>query len=141
MEGLPEFLRRNVVDEVAMYLPLRSCYESASRIAVLCEQNGILMRFDGDVFGLQKAQPQIEEFGGRSYVTASTTVRDWWPLTIKRALDIFFNLGECTFLWQNSLEWAICVATVAGGEPRLQEHFSTSSENNEVPLDTAPEYS
>ncbi len=91
-EGLPEFLRRNVVDEVAMYLPLRSYYESASQIAVLCEQNGILIRFDGDIFSLKRARSRAEEFGGQSYVTASTTVREWWPLTIKRSLDILFSL-------------------------------------------------
>ena len=33
--GLPEFLRNNVVDEVAIYLPLRSFYEEASQIAAL----------------------------------------------------------------------------------------------------------
>ena len=92
IEGLSEFLRRNVVDEVAMYLPLRSNYERASRIAAACEQNGILTRFDGDIFGLKKARPGVEELGGQSYVTSSTTVREWWPLTIKRALDIVFSI-------------------------------------------------
>ena len=90
-EGLAEFLRRNVVDEVAMYLPLRSFYEKASQIAVLCEQNGILMRFDGDIFSLKKARSRTEEFAGHPCFTASTTVREWWPLTIKRTLDIIFS--------------------------------------------------
>lgn len=92
IEDLCEFLRRNVVDEVAMYLPLRSNYERASQIAALCEQNGILVRFDGDIFGLKRARSRIEEMGGQSYVTSSTTVREWWPLTIKRTLDIVFSI-------------------------------------------------
>jgi len=90
--GLPEFLRRNVVDEVAMYLPLRSNYERASKVAELCEQNGILIRFDGDIFSLKKAHSSTEEFAGQPYVTASTAARDWWPLTIKRTLDILFSI-------------------------------------------------
>jgi len=90
--GLPEFLRRNVVDEVAMYLPLRSNYERASKVAKLCEQNGILIRFDGDIFSLKKAHSSTEEFAGQPYVTASTAARDWWPLTIKRTLDILFSI-------------------------------------------------
>jgi len=90
--GLPEFLRRNVVDEVAMYLPLRSNYERASKVAELCEQNGILIRFDGDIFSLKKAHSSTEEFAGQPYVTASTAARDWWPLTIKRTLDILFSV-------------------------------------------------
>jgi exopolysaccharide biosynthesis polyprenyl glycosylphosphotransferase len=90
--GLPEFLRRNVVDEVAMYLPLRSNYERAWRIAELCERNGILIRFDGDIFSLKKSHSQAEEFAGQPHVTASTAAREWWPLTIKRTLDILFSL-------------------------------------------------
>jgi exopolysaccharide biosynthesis polyprenyl glycosylphosphotransferase len=91
-DELPEFLRRNVVDEMAMYLPLRSFYERASQIANLCEQNGIPMRFDGDIFSLKRARSRAEEFGGQSYATASTTVREWWPWTIKRTLDILFSI-------------------------------------------------
>ena len=91
-EGLPDFLRRNVVDEVAMYLPLRSNYERASKVAELCVQNGILIRFDGDIFSLKKAHSRAEEFAGQPYLTASTAARDWWPLTIKRTLDILFSL-------------------------------------------------
>lgn len=91
-DELPDFLRRNVVDEVAMYLPLRSYYERASQVAMLCEQNGIPMRFDGDIFSLKKARSRAEEFGGQSYVTASTNVREWWPLTIKRVVDVVFSI-------------------------------------------------
>lgn len=89
---LPEFLRRNVVDEVAMYLPLRSHYEDALQVALLCEQNGIPMRFDRDIFSLKRAHSPAEEFVGQSYATVSTEVRDWWPLRIKRTLDILFSI-------------------------------------------------
>ena len=86
--GLAEFLRHNVVDEVAMYLPLRSYYEHAFRVAALCEQHGILMRFDGDIFGLKTAHSRAEELDGEHYVATYTGVRDWWPLVLKRTLDI-----------------------------------------------------
>jgi exopolysaccharide biosynthesis polyprenyl glycosylphosphotransferase len=87
-EGLAEFLRRNVVDEVALYLPLRSHFKLAFQVAELCEQHGILMRFDGDIFGLKTAHARAEELDGDNYVATYTGVRDWWPLVIKRALDI-----------------------------------------------------
>ncbi len=35
--GLADFLRRNVVDEAAIYLPLRSYYEHAAELVSLCE--------------------------------------------------------------------------------------------------------
>src|SRR5262249_21598027 len=48
---LSEFLRNNVVDEVAIYLPLRSLHAEASSAAALCAQHGITVRYDPDVFG------------------------------------------------------------------------------------------
>ena len=68
------------------------------------------------------------------------SIQDLWPL----AFLIFFlihNLGECTILWQNSLEWALCVATVVGADPRLQTHYAIAPDPDEVILETAPEYS
>jgi exopolysaccharide biosynthesis polyprenyl glycosylphosphotransferase len=88
MDDLPEFLRHNVVDEVTMYLPLRSHFQSAFRVAELCEQHGITMRFDGDIFGLKTARARAEELDGENYVSTYTGVREWWPLVLKRAFDI-----------------------------------------------------
>ena len=90
--GLAEFLRRNVVDEVAIYLPLRSFYEHAARVAALCEQHGIVIRFASDIFGLKTARSRTEEFEGDHYVSAYTGVRDGWPMVIKRTLDVAISL-------------------------------------------------
>ncbi len=90
--GLAEFLRRNVVDEVAMYLPLGSFYERSFEAAALCEEHGIIMRYDGDIFGLKKSRSTPEEFDGDHHVATYTGVRDWWPLVVKRVLDVVFSL-------------------------------------------------
>ena len=87
--GLPEFLRTNVVDEVAIYLPFGSFYEHASQVAALCETHGIVMRFASDIFGLKTARSRTEEFNGDHHIAAYTGVRDEWPLIIKRTLDVF----------------------------------------------------
>lgn len=86
--GLPEFLRRNVVDEVAMYLPLRSRYQQAAEIAFLCEQLGIGMRFDGDIFSLKKSPAAVEEPEEHYYATDNPGLREWGPRLVKRAIDI-----------------------------------------------------
>jgi exopolysaccharide biosynthesis polyprenyl glycosylphosphotransferase len=86
--GLAEYLRRNVVDEVAIYLPLRSFHEHASQVAALCEQHGISMRFATDIFGLRTARSRAEYFEGDYHVSAYTGVRDEWPLVVKRTIDI-----------------------------------------------------
>jgi exopolysaccharide biosynthesis polyprenyl glycosylphosphotransferase len=92
LDGLSDFLRHNVVDEVAMYLPLRSFYETAARVAVLCEKHGILLRFDPDLFNLKTARPRTEIFDGDAMMTAYTGRLEGWPSLIKRGLDVVASL-------------------------------------------------
>jgi exopolysaccharide biosynthesis polyprenyl glycosylphosphotransferase len=90
--GLAEFLRHNAVDEVAIYLPLRSFYENSFMAAALCERHGIIVRFNGDIFGLKKSRSIPDEFDGDHHVATYTGSRDWRPLVAKRILDIVFSL-------------------------------------------------
>lgn len=92
-EGLAEFLRRNVVDEVANYLPLRSFYEHSAKVAALCELHGVFMRFDPRLFDLKIARPRAEEFDGSSHITAHFSPLDSWPLFLKRMLDVTISLA------------------------------------------------
>lgn len=92
-DGLVEYLRRNVVDEVANYLPLRSFYEHSSGIAALCEQHGIFMRFDPEIFDLKIAHARTEELDGRAHITAYSSPLDGWPVLAKRALDVTLSLA------------------------------------------------
>jgi exopolysaccharide biosynthesis polyprenyl glycosylphosphotransferase len=91
-KDLPEFLRRNVVDEVAIYLPFGAFYEASCQAAALCEQHGITLRFDGDIFGLKKSRSTPDEFDGHHYVATCAGTHDWWPLAVKRILDVAFSL-------------------------------------------------
>jgi len=83
-----EFLRSNVVDEVAIYLPLRSHHAQASAIASLCAQHGITVRHDSDVFGLSKKEAPIEAFDADPYFVHSRENRHGWSLVLKRLFDI-----------------------------------------------------
>jgi exopolysaccharide biosynthesis polyprenyl glycosylphosphotransferase len=88
LEGLSEYLRRNVIDEVAIYLPLRSFYEYASQVAALCEQHGIMMRFASDIFNLKIARSRAADLDGDPHITAYSGSLDGWPILMKRALDM-----------------------------------------------------
>jgi exopolysaccharide biosynthesis polyprenyl glycosylphosphotransferase len=90
--GLAEFLRRNVVDEVAIYLPLRSFYEHASNLAALCEQHGIMLRFDSQIFELKFARPRLEDFDGDSQITVTVESQEGFPTLVKRILDFTLSL-------------------------------------------------
>jgi hypothetical protein len=91
--GLAEFLRHNVVDEVAIYLPLRSFYERAAQIAKLAEQHGILLRFDADIFDLKPARTSAEVMDRASQIMANSSGIDGWPLLLKRIFDVVFSLS------------------------------------------------
>jgi len=91
LEGLPSFLRRSVVDEVVMGLPLKSCYQQASRVATVCEEQGIILRFPSAIFDLKIARSEAEDFDGDPLITVFTGLPDGIPALVKRVLDILFS--------------------------------------------------
>ena len=87
LDHLSDFLRRNVVDEVAIYLPLRSLYEQACHVASLCETHGVIIRFETDIFNLKIAKPRGEDFDGDALITTSSGPFGGWQVAVKRILD------------------------------------------------------
>jgi exopolysaccharide biosynthesis polyprenyl glycosylphosphotransferase len=85
---LAEFLRDNVVDEVAIYLPLRSCYENAAQVASLCEQHGITVRCESDIFGIHAARTWRADIDEEHVVATLSAPHDGLSLVVKRVLDI-----------------------------------------------------
>ena len=86
--GLADFLRQNVVDEVATYLPLGSCYNRYLEVAALCEQHGITMRLHADIFSLKTARWKAEVFEGDHYISTYTEANEGFAQLIKRSLDV-----------------------------------------------------
>jgi exopolysaccharide biosynthesis polyprenyl glycosylphosphotransferase len=97
--GLAEYLRRNVVDEVANLLPFASRHKNFSEVADLCSQHGIIMRFDPNVFGLKRSDWHTEELDGEYFIAACGDSMESWPHIVKRMFDIAvsFSLLMITF--------------------------------------------
>jgi exopolysaccharide biosynthesis polyprenyl glycosylphosphotransferase len=89
--GLAEYLRRNVVDEVATYVPLRSFYEHAAQVAALCDLHGILIRFDTDIFNLNFARSRTEDFDRNLQIAPYGSEYEALPMILKRFLDIVMS--------------------------------------------------
>jgi exopolysaccharide biosynthesis polyprenyl glycosylphosphotransferase len=87
--GLADFLRHTVVDEAAIYLPLRSYYEHAAQFVSLCEQHGIAIRFDSQIFNLKNSKNAHDWEG--SQVLAITGSAEVWPAVVKRVFDFVFS--------------------------------------------------
>jgi exopolysaccharide biosynthesis polyprenyl glycosylphosphotransferase len=86
--SFPQFLRDSVVDEVVMALPFRSMHDQASRIAALCEEQGITVRVFTNIFDLKIARSSAEELEGDPLITHSTGWVEGWPIVAKRILDL-----------------------------------------------------
>ena len=92
LDSLPMFFRKNVVDEVVIALPIRSFHEDASRIASVCEEQGIVFRVLSNLFNLKLAHARAEELEGDSWMTHYTGICEGWPLVMKRILDFSLAL-------------------------------------------------
>jgi exopolysaccharide biosynthesis polyprenyl glycosylphosphotransferase len=86
--SFPQFLRNNVVDEVAIALPVRSMHDQASRIAALCEAQGVTVRVMMNFFDLKIANSSIEELEGLHLITSPTGWTEGWPILAKRVFDL-----------------------------------------------------
>jgi len=82
-----QFLRTNVVDEVVLALPFRSMHDQASRIATMCEEQGITVRVLTHIFDLKIAHSSVEELEDDPLITHSKGWAEGWPIYIKRILD------------------------------------------------------
>ncbi len=85
--GLAEFLRQNVVDEAAIYLPLRSYYQHASQLVELCEEHGIVIRTDLQIFKLKRQDWPVLDLDDTSQVMAVASASRTLPALVKRVID------------------------------------------------------
>ena len=92
LEDLRTFLRRNVVDEVVVTVPLRSFHDLASDVAAMCEEQGILLRILSDLFNLKTVRPIADDLEGATMITQAGGMTEGWPTVIKRGLDLILSL-------------------------------------------------
>jgi exopolysaccharide biosynthesis polyprenyl glycosylphosphotransferase len=113
--GLADFLRVNVIDEAAIYLPLRSYYEHAAELVALCEQHGIIIRFDSQVFKLRTLNYRVQDLEENSRILAAAGPEDAIPAMIKRTLDCMISGALLVFLSPLFLVVAVLVKLTSPG--------------------------
>ena len=79
-------------------LPIRSLHDDASRIAALCEEQGILFRLLPNLFDLKQCRHWTEELEGQSLVTHHNGISASWQLILKRVLDFAIALTAILLL-------------------------------------------
>jgi len=114
IDELPDFFRTHVVDEVLIALPVRSAHEEASRIAHLCEEQGILFRILPSL-DLKTTRSWTEELGGHSLIAHHNGISEGWPLVVKRILDFSIALAACILLSPVLLLTALLIKLTSPG--------------------------
>lgn len=112
--GLADFIRRNVVDEMVIYLPFESFRRYWTKTASLCAHNGIRLRLNSDIFGL-KARWLAEEHGNGHYITSYTGAGEGWPLAVKRTLDIVVSFTLLVLLAPVLIATAVAITMTSIG--------------------------
>jgi exopolysaccharide biosynthesis polyprenyl glycosylphosphotransferase len=85
--GLADFLRRHIVDEAAIYLPVRSYYEHAAELISLCEQHGIAIRVQTQIYNFRSQDSLGLNLEQDTHVAAPSTSVATWPSLLKRIID------------------------------------------------------
>jgi exopolysaccharide biosynthesis polyprenyl glycosylphosphotransferase len=88
LEHFSDFLRKRIIDEVAIALPMKSFYSQAARIVDQCQEQGVIVRVLADIFHSQKGWVNNSHLGGMAVATFSPHSSEGWPMVCKRLLDI-----------------------------------------------------
>ena len=87
LEQLEQILMREVIDEVVIALPVKSCYQQIQHAIGVCERAGVKAKYGTDLFESTVAFPRYDHQGDRAFV-AMLVAPDGYRLVIKRAIDV-----------------------------------------------------
>ena len=88
IEDLDKILMREVVDEVLVALPIKSCYGVIQHTINVCERAGVQAGYLADVFQASLARPRYERPHHNTPVVAMKVVTEDQRTVVKRAIDI-----------------------------------------------------
>ncbi len=87
LSDLREILKNDVVDEVLIALPVKSCYGKIQEAIEICEEVGVQCKLPSDSFNYSIAQPYLNRDRMDAFITLRV-VRDDYTKVVKRILDI-----------------------------------------------------
>jgi exopolysaccharide biosynthesis polyprenyl glycosylphosphotransferase len=90
-ERFPQLLREQVVDEVVLALPMRSCYVRAARIATQSQEQGILVHFLTNIFESGAAHLSTSSSDPDEVIMVSSHPSEGWPNVVKRVMDVVIS--------------------------------------------------
>jgi exopolysaccharide biosynthesis polyprenyl glycosylphosphotransferase len=92
IEELPRLMSTEVIDEVAIALPIKSHYSQIERAVGLLEEQGITAHVLSDLFPQKLARAQSVDFDGMPIVTLGSVPPFSWRTEAKRLMDLFVSV-------------------------------------------------
>ena len=86
-ETFSQFLKDNVVDEIYIFLPLKSYYGHIASVISASEDQGVIVRMGLDFFNLRVAQGRIEQVQEETVLTLYTGAMRRRAIVFKEILD------------------------------------------------------
>jgi exopolysaccharide biosynthesis polyprenyl glycosylphosphotransferase len=115
LEDISSFIRDNVVDELMLSLPIGSLYSEISRIAALCDEQGITTHVLFSPLDLKTRNTKAATSNYGSLVTLPAGAMDGWALLAKRILDVTISLWCIVFFSPLLLMTGILVKLTSPG--------------------------
>jgi exopolysaccharide biosynthesis polyprenyl glycosylphosphotransferase len=91
-EDLPQIVANEVIDEVAVALPIKSHYSKIERAVSILEEQGITTHVLSDLFPQKLARSHPFDFDGVPIVTLRSTPPFGWRTEMKRIIDLSVSL-------------------------------------------------
>jgi exopolysaccharide biosynthesis polyprenyl glycosylphosphotransferase len=114
VEQIRDIITSRVIDDVVVTLPLRSHYESVSRILDICASGGVSVRLRPQVFEAQGYATELSYVGDIALVTHYNGPSNYGQLLLKRLIDI---AGATAGLLLLLPAFAIIAALIKTGSP------------------------
>ncbi len=89
LEQAREILANIEVDEVAISLPIRSYYETISRLIGLCEEFGLVVRIPADFFESRLVHAYVDKLHDTPVLTLQAHAPAGGSTALKRVIDFF----------------------------------------------------
>lgn len=114
LDQLEQILMRQVVDEVIIALPIRSCYQQVQDALMVCERVGVEARYLADVFEAKLARPLYQPSSSMP-AFALKVVADDYRLVVKRTVDVLGSLAAIIVLAPLFMVLAIAIKVNSRG--------------------------
>jgi exopolysaccharide biosynthesis polyprenyl glycosylphosphotransferase len=92
LNGVPEYLKNHIVDEVIICVPIKSLFEASSLIMIQCEEQGITVNVINDAFRPRIGHSTMGHFEGNHVIMLNTGSLSTVGLLAKRILDFLIAL-------------------------------------------------